>query len=75
MFLNDGSFFANQNPSESDEQAFLSFLTSRLNATSEYCIAISEKEGTELNPDEIAYHAMRSCGLNVSREDVRKLRR
>jgi hypothetical protein len=75
MFLNDGNFFSNQNPSEEDKQLFLSFLTRRLNAVSDYCMSVSKKEAVHIDADEIAYHIMRSCGMNVSRDDVQKLRR
>ena len=73
MFLVDGDFFANPNAPETDTHLFQSFLFSRLDAVGTYCRAVSAKEGVRLDPETVAYHTMRCCGMDVSLQDVQEI--
>lgn len=51
----------------------MTFIMSRLNKVMEYCEKVSAADGLPIDPDETAYHVMRCSGINVSREDVKKM--
>lgn len=67
------SFFEQLQVSDETRDAALAFLLSRLNEVTAYCVGVSSTEGLAVDPDETAFHALRCCGKDVSRDDVKRM--
>jgi len=67
------SFFEQLKVPDEIRDATLNFVVSRLNKVTEYCAKMSVAEGLPIDPDETVYHVLRSCGINVSREDAERM--
>jgi hypothetical protein len=66
------SYFGQTEVSDETRRAIWSFLTPRLNAVAKYCAEVSDAEGVPVDPDETAYLTLRCCGMDVTRENVKR---